>query len=252
MTITARLTELTEIADLREHYRREMDCQIVHDSIHGRPGWTREFALDIAGHLVGYGSLAVDGPWREAPTLYEFHVQRPHRLRVFELFERLLATSGARRIETQSNDVALTVMLQTYARNVRAESILFQDLFQTQLLPPGAEFRAARDTDVAALRAAELDESADWVATLDAQLAGAGGVLYHYNPPYGDIYMKVTEAFRHRGIGAYLVQQLKAACRAAGKTPAARCNVENSASRRTLQKAGFVPCGNIIVGDLPA
>lgn len=252
MSITARPTELPEIAYLREQYRQEMDCQIVHDSIHGRPGWTREFALDIDGQVAGYGSLAVAGPWREAPTLYEFHVQPPHRLRVFDLFEQLLATSGARRMETQSNDVALTVMLQTYSRNIRAESILFHDISQTQLRPPGADFRAARDADVVGLRTAELDESAAWVVTLDAQLAGAGGVLYHYNPPYGDLYMKVAEAYRRRGIGAYLVQQLKGECRAAGKIPAARCNVENSASRRTLQKAGFAPCGHIIVGDLPA
>jgi RimJ/RimL family protein N-acetyltransferase len=32
--------------------------------------------------------------------------------------------------------------------------------------------------------------------------------------------------------------------------PAARCNVANLASRRTLQRAGFVPCGALIVGDL--
>jgi hypothetical protein len=85
---------------------------------------------------------------------------------------------------------------------------------------------------------------------VNGEVAGAGGVLYHYNRPYGDIYMKIGEAFRRKGLGAYLVQELKAACRAGGSVPAARCNVENLASRRTLQKSGLVPCGNIIVGDL--
>jgi hypothetical protein len=28
------------------------------------------------------------------------------------------------------------------------------------------------------------------------------------------------------------------------------CNIGNVASRRTLQKAGFVPCGNLLAGDL--
>jgi GNAT superfamily N-acetyltransferase len=250
MTTAARLSEPAEIESLRAQYRQEMDCQIVHDSIHARPGWTREFALDMEGRLVGYGSLAIDGPWREAPTLYEFHVHRPHRMHAFELFEKLLAITGATRIETQSNDRALTVMLQTYGRNVRAEAILFEDLCQTQLLPPGAEFRATVDTDVECLRAADLDDGAPWVATVDGVIAGAGGVLYHYNPPYGDIYMKVAEPFQRRGLGAYLVQQLKGVCRAGGKIPAARCNVANLASRRTLQNAGFVPCGNIIIGEL--
>jgi GNAT superfamily N-acetyltransferase len=63
--------------------------------------------------------------------------------------------------------------------------------------------------------------------------------------------MKIAEPFQRRGLGAYLVQQLKAACRANGRIPAARCNVQNLASRKTLQRAGFVPCGNILAGDLP-
>jgi hypothetical protein len=52
------------------------------------------------------------------------------------------------------------------------------------------------------------------------------------------------------GLGAYLVQELKAACRRDGSVPAARCNVNNQPSRKTLQRAGFVPCGVLIVGDL--
>lgn len=240
-----------EIEFLREQYRQEMNCQIVHDSIHSRPGWTREFAFYIDEAAVGYGSLAVDGPWHDAPTLYEFHVSPAHRARSFELFEQLLERCGAKRIETQTNDRTLTVMLHTYAKTIRAESILFEDGFQTQSTPPGAGFRAATDPDRDSLRVLDLDEGAAWVITSNGAIAGAGGVLYHYNPPYGDIYMKVAEAFRRRGFGAYLVQQLKGVCRAGGKVPGARCNVENRASRRTLQSAGFVPCGNVITGDLP-
>lgn len=127
---------------------------------------------------------------------------------------------------------------------------MFEDRFATQLAPEGAGFRAAEPADAERLRQFDLDESAGWVVTLDGAVAGAGGILYHYNRPYGDVYMKIGEPFRGRGLGAYLVQELKAACRAGGSVPAARCNVGNLASRRTLQKAGLVPCGNMIVGDL--
>ena len=75
-------------------------------------------------------------------------------------------------------------------------------------------------------------------------------MLWHYNPPYGDIYMEVAEPFRRRGLGSYLVQEIKRACRERGGIPGARCNVNNAASRKTLQKAGFVPCGNILTGIL--
>ena len=77
-----------------------------------------------------------------------------------------------------------------------------------------------------------------------------GGALFHYNPPYGDIYMEVDEAHRHRGFGSYLVQELKRVCYEMGKIPAARCGVDNVASQRTLQKAGLLPCGRMLLGDV--
>jgi GNAT superfamily N-acetyltransferase len=250
MQISVRVCELDEIKPLRERYREEMNCQIIHDSIHVRPGWTIEYALDLGGAAVGYGSVAVAGPWTKSHALYEFYVKQDSRRQVFQLFEALLAACGAATIETQTNDPFLTVMLHTLAQSVRAEAILFEDRFETQFMPEGCGFRTTGADDVEHMRMLELDETAGWVVTLNGSIAGAGGVLYHYNRPYGDIYMRIAEPFRRRGLGAYLVQELKAACRAGGSVPAARCSITNMASRRTLQKAGFVPCGNLIAGDL--
>ena len=81
-------------------------------------------------------------------------------------------------------------------------------------------------------------------------MAASGGVLFHYNRPYGDIYLDVEEPFRRRGVGSFLVQELKRACYEGGHVPAARCNTGNVASQRTLQRAGFVPCGHILKGVL--
>jgi hypothetical protein len=44
MAVDIRVSQLSDIAALREQYRKEMNCQIIHDSIHARPGWTREYA----------------------------------------------------------------------------------------------------------------------------------------------------------------------------------------------------------------
>jgi GNAT superfamily N-acetyltransferase len=231
-------------------YREEMRCQIIHDSIHGRPGWTVEYALEIDSAMVGYGSMAVSGPWKAAHSLYEFYVNKQSRRHVFDLFNALRVESHASKIETQTNDPFLSVMLHTFARNVRAEAILFEDQFETHLMPDGAGFRDHDAGDVEQLKALELDDTAGWVVTWNGRIAGAGGILYHYNRPYGDIYMKIAEPFQRRGLGAYLVQELKRACRSGGSVPAARCNVSNTASRKTLQKAGFVPCGNLVSGEI--
>ena len=83
---------------------------------------------------------------------------------------------------------------------------------------------------------------------VDEEAAATGGILFHYNRPYGDIYMDVKEPFRRRGLGAYLVQELKRVCYELGAVPAARCNPSNIASRQALQKAGFVPFAHILLG----
>ena len=60
-----------------------------------------------------------------------------------------------------------------------------------------------------------------------------------------------AEPFRRRGLGAYLVQELKRVAYELGSVPAARCSPKNVASRRTLQKAGFVPYAHILNGVIP-
>jgi len=240
--------ELRDIEGLRDIYRQEMCCQIIHDSIHARPGWSEEYLLIEDGTKVGYGSIAVGGPWHEKPTVYEFFVLTQHRSRVFDLFEGLLTSSKATMIETQSNDALLTVMLHTFAHEVSSESILFHDKLTTSHSPRDAVFRRSSAEDAAQIVQQQLDSGARWLVAVGGIIAAAGDILFHYNRPYGDIYMKVAESFRRRGIGTYLVQELKRVCYEGGSIPAARCNPKNFASRRTLQKAGFVPCGHILKG----
>ncbi|OLD48377.1 MAG: hypothetical protein AUI63_03020 [Gemmatimonadetes bacterium 13_1_40CM_2_60_3] len=110
MTIFAKATTLEDIVLWRDMYRLEMTCQIIHDSIHERRGWTNEYMLSVAGTTVGYGSVAVGGPWKGTPTAYEFYVVPHQRFRLFELLHALLGASGAVAIEVQSNDVLATTM----------------------------------------------------------------------------------------------------------------------------------------------
>ena len=251
MECAARPATTAQIVPWRDLYRQEMSCQIIHDSIHFREGWTREYLLMDGPTTVGYGSVAVAGPWAGKPTVYEFHVTPPARGRVFDLFEALLAASGAVAIETQSNDPSLTVMLHAVASGVVSESILFHDRLTTHHPPPEeVVLRRATPDDAARIAERGLDSQATWVLEQAGGIAATGGVLFHYNRPYGDLYMAVAEPLRRRGLGSYLVQELKRITYEAGNVPAARCNSTNIASRRTLQKSGFVPCGHILVGTL--
>jgi GNAT superfamily N-acetyltransferase len=248
MELSAQSAALEEIGAWRDLYRHEMNCQIIHDSIHSRRGWSLEYFLRADGATVGYGSIAVAGPWKDKPTLYEFYVLPQYRCRIFDLFYLLLTASGANRIETQSNDSLLTTMLLTVSQDVVSESILYHDRLTTALAPAGATFRRATSADDPQIPADQL--CSHGVLEVEGAVVAKGGILFHYNRPYGDIFMEVSEPFRRRGFGSYLVQELKRLCYARGNIPAARCSPKNVASRKTLQKAGFVPCGHILFGSV--
>jgi GNAT superfamily N-acetyltransferase len=157
---------------------------------------------------------------------------------VFDAFSSLLTASEATAIKAQTNDALLTVMLHAWAKNIVSEAIVFEDKLTTAHRLAGAIFRRREEPDH------------DWCLEVDGAIAATGGILYHYNRPYGDIYMEVAEPWRQRGLGSYLVQELKRACYELGSIPCARCNPDNIASRKTLQKAGFVPCAHILSGTL--
>ncbi len=250
MQSQARLSSSQEILPLRARFREEMNSQIVHDSIHRREGWTLSYLLEAGGVAIGFGSVAIGGPWKDKPTVFEFYVLPEHRSRGFDLFEGFLAASGARFFEVQTNDVLPTVMVLTYGRDIGTEKIVFHDKLTTAYPANGAILR--RETSEEEIRTCleRRQGGGEWLLEVNGAVAAKGGILFHYNRPYGDIYMEVMEPFRRRGLGSYLVQELKRACYQLGAIPAARCNPANVASRRTLQLAGFVPFAHILTGSI--
>ena len=236
------------ILPLRARYREEMNCQIVHDSIHRRAGWTLTYQLEIGPAVAGFGSVAVGGPWKDKPAVLEFYVLPEHRVRAFELFETFLAAGGAHFFEAQSNDAMFAAMVLTYGREVESEKIVFYDKATTALPANGAILKCVTPEEVVQIALDQRQGGSEWTLEVDGALAGKGGVLFHYNRPYGDVYMEISEPFRRRGLGSYLVQELKRACYELGAVPCARCSPGNVPSRRTLQRAGFVPFAHILTG----
>jgi GNAT superfamily N-acetyltransferase len=250
MRLQAKLSTAQEILPFRERFREEMNCQIVHDSIHTRKGWTLTYLLEVGGAAVGFGSVAIGGPWKDKPTVFEFYVLPEYRTRAFDLFEALLSVGNPRFMEIQSNEPLLAVMLHTFARDIASESIVFQDQLTTSLPSNGAVLRRMTSDEETRASIEERAGGPKVRLELDGQTVAEGGILFHYNRPYGDIYMEVAEPFRRRGFGSYIVQELKRLAYEVGAIPAARCDTRNVASRRTLQKAGFAPFAHLLTGAL--
>ena len=68
MQAQAKLSSAQDVLPLRTRFREEMNCQIVHDSIHRRDGWTLCHVLNLGGVAAGFGSVAIGGPWKDKPT----------------------------------------------------------------------------------------------------------------------------------------------------------------------------------------
>jgi GNAT superfamily N-acetyltransferase len=246
--IDVSLVPIGDVLPLRELYRREMNCQIVHDSLPER-GFGDLFLIRADGRLAGYAFVM---GYRNEPKdmVREFYILPALRGSALPIFKRLLETTGARRIETQTNDVLLTLMLYDFATEVKSDRILFHDALTTNLIVPGANFREVIDADRERLFEHEVEPVGEWLIEHRGTIIATGGIALHYNLPYADLYMEVGEPYRRRGFGSYLIQELKRRCYELGRVPAARCDATNTASRATLQKAGLFPCARILSGSL--
>lgn len=250
LSIEVTQVSLDAILSLRDEYRRAMNCQIVHDSYHAR-GFTHSYLLRMHGQVVGYGSVT-GGPRGLKEIIKEFYVLPAHRAAALPLFRELIAASQARWIEAQTNDALLTLMLFDFAVDLVSDRILFADGCTTTLAAPGVVLRTVTDGDRASMFPHTTEPVGEWGLGLGGEVVATGGLLFHYNPPYGDIYMEVAAPYRRRGYGSYLAQELKRLCYEMGCIPAARCNKENVASRPTLLRAGMLPCAHIVRGRIGA
>lgn len=239
---------LEDIASLREEYRREMGCQIVHDSWHRR-GFASSWLLRSDGAIVGYGSVGAP-PREPRDILKELFIRPGFRAHVKPLVRALVTASGARRIEAQTNDRLLLLVLLDAAVDLTSDTILFDDALTTSLAVPGVTVRRLTDDDRGRVFEHTREPVGDWGLELDGTIVATGGLAFHYNPPFGDIYMEVEPNHRRRGLGSYLVQELKRVCAAMGSVPAARCGDTNVGSRRALERAGMLPCARIVRGRI--
>ena len=244
MEIQVRRAAFPEVEGLRALYRQEVNCQIIHDSALAR-GIADPYLCLVDGRIAGYG-----GVWNKyhEHQLMEFYTLPAARRLALPMFRELLAVSGATRIEAQTNMPLLLLMLYDCARTITSETILFQDAGITHLACPGGVLRQTMPDDTGRIFAHEHEPVGDWLIEVDGLVVATGGAYDHYNPPYSDIFMEVDPSHHRLGYGSYLVQELKRLCYERGKMPAARCHVANIASRRTLQRAGFLPCARLLEG----
>jgi GNAT superfamily N-acetyltransferase len=246
VNIAAKKVELEAILPLRALFLEESNHQVRYNSRHER-GWSDSYLLVIDDRTVGYGSIM----GREIPdrdTVFEFFVIPSFRRHTSNIFQQLLAVARPSFIECQSNDPFLSAMLFEFARNISSGVVLFEEYSVTDLIVPGVLIRRRQDSDEIFVHSAE--PVGEYVAELKGAIVATGGFMLHYNHPFADLYMEVHEGYRRRGIGSFLLQEVKRECYLAGRVPAARTSINNFASRACLSKAGLRVSGFLLTGEV--
>ena len=247
MTVSAHKTDLKEILPLRNFFLQENNFQIRYNAVHER-NWSDAYLLKWDDITIGYGSVKGLEKLTDRDAIFEFYILPPFRKMVRPAFTALIEASRAKYIECQSNDLPLTHLLYEFSRNIYSDVILFQDHIVTEYKMPDLIFRRRKpDDQVTGIKTEDLGA---YIIERNGEQIASGGFLLHYNFPFADLYMEVTEAHRRKGIGAFLIQELKKECYLSGRVPAARCNVQNPASRATMLKAGMEICGYMLTGNV--
>jgi GNAT superfamily N-acetyltransferase len=252
-------TDIESISELRDAHRSSAGCQIVRDSILPR-GLGEPWGIRLDGELVGYAGL-----WREhfPGRLMEFVLTPAVRGRAPGLFTAVLDATEAEEVECQTNLPLLAEMFREFADEVVTEHLLFEDGGDnpSASIPASSRVRQGGATEGAAtwvFRARRGDDTAfaevvpegPWVVVEAGHVVGSGGILTHYNPPFGDLYMEVVPQARGRGLGRFLVRRLRGVARGEGLVPAARCDPANEGSRRALVAGGMRQCGVLLSGRI--
>ena len=238
-------TELSKILPYRDLYLQAMNRQIRYNACHER-GLSTLYLFILNGVPIGYAAVKGKNEPTDRDCIFEFFLLPAQRKLASLAFQQLILFTQAAHIECQSNDGFITPLLYEFAEQIRTGVILFEDQQVTDLKIPEVSFRPYNDDDKVFEHQSE--PPGDYVLVWNSKVVATGGFLLHYNRPFADLYMEVQVEHRGKGLGSYLLQEVKKACYLAGRVPAARCNLENKVSRSCLEKAGMGVCGFMLEG----
>jgi GNAT superfamily N-acetyltransferase len=247
MTVKVYKTNLEEILPLRNLFLQENNFQIRYNSCHER-GWTDSYILVCDDQKIGYGSIRGNEKHSDRDSVFEFYIIPCFRNLASAVFSELLKVCQATFIECQSNDLLLTSLLYQFAENINSDTILYKDGAQIFLTSDKVIFRKKTDDDISFEHKSE--PPGDFVLEMNKEIVATGGFLLHYNLPFADLYMEVKEQHRRKGFGSFIIQEIRKECYLASRVPAARCNINNVASKMTLLKGGFKIAGNMLLGKV--
>lgn len=211
-------------------------------------GW---LIREESGAQGGYLIQGKDG------RLLEYYLHPAMIPRKEEIFRQILAERQITEAFCKSYDALLVACCHTFSTSSSIFGLQFRDYLPTPAFEfeSGVTIRLAASADIPHLLTytdSDLYDAPDeldfnirrqWMYLIekDGQLIGCGYLIRSVEGQnYFDIGMWVNPRFRRRGYGTRIISYLKNRCLERGDIPVCACAVGNLASRKTLEKNGFV------------
>ena len=224
---------------------------VLHDDRDGGEGGGAKAGDRIMGYAVISGDAVV-----------EFFLA-PDVLAALQVaFAAVLDHAQAARALCKTFDTLLLTAAASRPARTSTTGYLFREVRDPSFTPdPDIVTRLASPTDVDAVWSIhdgffdDVDEVRQYLDTQSLFLYHAAGeellgcgILTRVVPGETavDVGMVVAPARRRRGLGSYIVADLKDRCLRAGDRPIAGCDAANLASRRALENAGFTTSHSLL------
>lgn len=93
---------------------------------------------------------------------------------------------------------------------IRADVILFEEDRVTNVSVSDIVFRSKEEYERSFGK--KVEDGSGYVLKQGREVVGSGDFLLHYNKPFADLYTEVAESHRNKGLGVFLIQELKKVC----------------------------------------
>jgi predicted acetyltransferase len=189
-------------------------------------------------------------------TLIQFYVSKKYFIHAQEIFKYVITSDMVEKAAVSTKELEFMALCLDYQKSISIDSYLFIDNKKVKYELDNfrdVSFRLAKKGDIDSIKN-KCDSAFEgyyedligndqlFVLYDGDNLLGIGEfrIIKTHGRKYGDIGMHVVEVYRRKGIGAYIITQLKEHCYGKNLIPMACCDVENIASKKTLEKSGFI------------
>ncbi len=216
---------------------------------------------DIQGDIrdrkqyAGYFCLDSDN------CLLRFHLSANYQAHAQEIFAWIVSTYNIQQAITSTIEPFYFSLCLSIQESITPHSYLFRDNKRIEPLSDlsNSSFRTAENReldDIVRFYHTNTEGSGEWIEEFlqerikhkelfvwyhEQTLVATGECIpSSKQKPYADLGMVVAQSQRGQGLGSSMLIQLKKHCYEAGLQPICSCTADNLASKKAIEKAGFI------------